>query len=215
MAGAAVQGWRLNVEDCAFSREFILPVGLRSHAPIELEPGYLLPARHRASARATEQKPTLYVTFCDRPFRTGGYDVETTVAGGRYRLCALDAMLTVAGFDQVFVLGAGLHSVAVADRLDWTTGRISGETLFHYTSLCSRALSELIVAAPGQYLGIIQLITRSLKYRSVTGVGRKAIVKSLLHYCQLNGLPVPEPAYRQLLLKLDAAGVGETESAEA
>jgi hypothetical protein len=209
IADALTMGWRLVVEDVPFSRNFLAPVGGREPGRVEFLPGHLLPARHRAITQAGGPGATLFVTFCDRPARPVDDGVDTGVAGGRCHLSALDALLMVADFAEALVLGHELRRVIVTERVDWATGRIRGETLFHYTSRCGDALSEAIAATPGHYLGMTQLVTRGAKYRSIIAGGKKSLVRSLLHYCQTNGLPLPEQSYHRLLQELDAPGVGE------
>ncbi len=204
IAGAKIKGWHLVVEDCPFSRNFIAPVSARCQSEVEFQPGHLLPARLREIMQTEGHGLVLFVTFCDRPVRKTDEGIETEVAGGRYYFSVVDALLMVAAFNKVFVLGSELRQIAVAHHTDWATGLISGETLFHYTSLCSEALSDVIATTPGQYIGVTQLVTRGTKYRVMTERNKKSLVKSLLHYCQISGMPILEQSYNRLLHKLDA-----------
>jgi hypothetical protein len=217
IASAQAQGWYLVVEDCPFSRNFLTPAGTGRRNELEFQPGHRLLARQRELRLTPGSGATLFVSFCDRPGWKGGDSLETEVAGGRYLLSTLDALLMAADFDGVFILGRELQPVAVAAaRLDWAAGRISGETLYHYIGLCGRALSEVMTSGPGQYLGVAQLVTRNVRYRTFRAAGRTSQVKSLLHYCQTGGLPIPEHSYARLLLQLGVTGaVGEAGSRSA
>ena len=202
LAEARLAGWHLVVEACPFSRNFILPLATRAGG-VELQPGPLLPARHRALRRKDGPRSTLFVTFCDRPARSLNDGVEVMVAGVRCHLSALDALLMMADFDEVHVLGRDLGAAPGAEPVDWAAGRIRGEALFRCAGLCGTALAEVIAADPGGYLGLAQLVTRSVKYRMTAGNGRKSVVKSLLHYCQGSGAALPDRCYLRLLHALE------------
>jgi hypothetical protein len=202
------KGWRVVIEDCPFSRSFIARAGTPAHGAVEFQPGHRLPARFRELRGADGRGPALFVSFCDRPMQTTGDGLEFEVAGSRYCLSILDALLMVAAFDAVFVLGQELREVPVTSRPDPRNGRISGEALVYYTGLCGQALAGMIAAAPGQYLGYTQLVTRGAKYRLLRERGKRSLVKSLLHHCQISGLTIPEPGYRRLLLELEVPREG-------
>lgn len=204
IADAKIKGWCLVVEDCPFSRDFIMPINELCHGNVEFQTSHLLAARMREIKRAECRGITLFVTFCDRPMQTASDCIETNVRGAKHYFSVVDALLMVAAFDEVFVLGSGLRKVVVESRPDWETGRISGEILFQYTSICGLALDDLIAGDPGKYLGVVHLVTRSEKYRVITAGTKRSLIKSLLHYGQINGIPIPEQSYREFLRKLDA-----------
>lgn len=207
IAEAKINGYSLIIEDCPFSRRFVAPLAAREPSGLEFLSGHLLPARQSEKLQIENCKPCLFVTFCDRPMWTVGDNIETNVAGNRYHFSVIDVLLMVRAAN-VFVLGNELSRIPASDELSRTGDQMSGETLIRYTALCSTALSDLMADAPGRYLGMTQLVTRSAKYKTNTEKNKKGLVRSLLHYCQVSGLSIPQQSYRRLLLDLEAPRPG-------
>lgn len=203
IAEIAGEGRELLVEDCAFTREYVIPVKTGAKSRISLLPGGHIPARLRDLALASQGEGVVCMTFCDRAAETASEYASVEILGGGFDFSVLDALLISTQPGLSLVLGRELRPVAI--HLDWQArgGYVTGEALLGYACLCARHLEEQIKSDSAGYLGINGLVTRGRKWRAQVRNNKCSLLKSLLHYCQLNGVAVPPGDYHELLAQLD------------
>lgn len=204
IAGARMAGWNLVLEDGGFTGEYVRPLYAKAPRGMELVPTARLPRVWQDRANRDDGLAALWVTFCDRPVQSGGCGLTIELSRGKYHLSVTDALMMASGFDEVFVLGRELHRVEVQHPLRDRESRVDGDTLLQYGRQAMSGLLELLELGPEQYLGMAALATRSERYRVLARSNQRALLTSLLHYCQLNGLPLPESRYLDFLLKAAA-----------
>ena len=207
IAGARIADWNLVLEDGDFTGNYVRPLQTRAPRGLEFVAPARLPGVWRERENRDAGRAALWVTFCDRPMPAGGCGLTLELSRGKYHLSVIDALMMASGFDEVFVLGRELHRLAVPPTLRDGESRVSGETLTHYARQATSGLLELLESWPEQYLGITAWATRSERYRVLARNNKRALLRSLLHYCQLNGLPLPESVYHDFLLKTAAPPV--------
>ena len=207
IAEARMADWNLVLEDGDFAGDYVGPLQARVPRGVEFVATARLPGVWQEHENRADGPPTLWVTFCDRPVPAGGCGLTLELSRGKYHLSVTDALMMASGFDEVFVLGRELHRLDVPHPLRDPESRVGGETLLQSGRQAMSGLLELLELCPDQYLGMAALSTRSERYRVLARNNKRALLKSLLHYCQLNGLPLPAGLYLDLLLKAAAPPV--------
>ena len=204
VAEARIANWKLVLEEGAFSREYIVPLCAKASEGVEFVPTARLPMVWEERRNRDDGIAAMWITFCDRPVHTGGCGLTIELPRGKYHLSVVDALMMASGFEEVFVLGRELHRVVVQHAFRDRENRVSGATLMQYTRQALSGLLELIELCPEKYLGMASLATRSERYRALARNNKRALLRSLLQYCQTNGLQLPEEVYHDFLLRTAA-----------
>lgn len=204
VAETHIANWKLVLEEGDFSGEYIAPLCAKASQGVEFVPTAQLPLVWEERRHRDDGLAAMWITFCDRPVHTGSCSLTIDLQRGKYHLSVVDALMMASGFDEVFVLGRELHQIVVQHAFRDGENRVSGATLMQYTRQALSGLLELIEFCPEQYLGMASLATRSERYRALARNNKRALLRSLLQYCQTNGLPLPEEVYHDFLLKTAA-----------
>jgi hypothetical protein len=204
IAAARIADWNLVIEDGDFTETYVVPLYAKVPGGVEFVPPAKLPSVWQKHRNSENGLATIWLTFCDRPVHAGGCSLTVDLSRGKYHLSVIDALLMASGFDEVFVLGRDLQQIAVQQTLRDGASRVSGETLMQYARQAVSGLLELVECAPEQYLGMVSLVTRSERYRMLARNNKRALVRSLLQYCQTNGLPLPVDIYHDFLRRTEA-----------
>jgi len=203
-AEARIANWKLVLEEGDFPGEYIAPLCAKAPEGVEYVPTARLPLVWEERRNRDDGLAVMWITFCDRPVHIGGCGLTIELHRGKYHLSVVDALMMASGFDEVFVLGRELHQIVVQHAFRDGGNRVSGATLMEYTQQALSGLLELIEFCPEQYLRMASLATRSERYRALARNNKRALLRSLLQYCQTNGLPLPEEVYHDFLLKTAA-----------